>query len=1183
MFKDPKNIRPLLAFAIFILFVPTYSLGQIKINEFVSSNVTGLSDEDGDYPDWLELYNSSNDVVSLNQYFLTDNLQDTFKWALPDITLSTDDHLFVFASGKNRINLINEWHTILDKGDELRYLIPTQELDASWKTLEFNDEDWSIGLSGIGYGDDDDETIIDPTISLFVRKKFTIDDMDMISQLILHMDYDDGFVAYINGKEIARSNIGTSGNFVAYNQAADDWDHEAFMYQGIPPEAYEILQWKEILQNGDNVLAIQVHNYSITSSDLSCVPFLSLGLNEVSGKIASEHINLPQSYLHTNFKIKADGESLYLFRQKELIDSVEATQVYSDVSFGRKTDGDMDWAYFETPTPGQANTGTTANVLNTDSVMFSEYGGMHANSLRLTLSLPETSNGEIHFTTDGSIPNKNSLLYTAPLEINSDSVIRARIYENDKLAGPVTTHTYVIGKNHTLPVVSLSTDPDNLWDYQTGIYVMGPNAENDNPHFGANFWQDWEKPMHFEYFDQNGVKQIDQGVGVKIFGAWSRAHPLKSMSLFARKEYGDGSLSYKFFKNRDNNKYEALVLRNSGNDFYTTHFRDALIGDIMEPIDVESQGYQPTVVYLNGAYWGILNMREKINEHFISDHTYIRADSVNILERDGYVVSGNNDKYKELLQFVESNNLSDQDNYEKVKSIIDIENYIDYLLIQTYIDNRDWPGNNIKFWNTTSTKSRYRWILYDTDFGFGLYGNENFKYNSLSDALASNGSGWPNPPWSTLLFRKLKANSDFKHEFVKRAKIHLNTTWQPSRIKAKVDSISQLYSNEMQAHCTRWNLSYNNWSYNISSLKTFAQYRPDYFEDDLMSLFGVDEEIRINIDISDKNHGKVQVNGRALSYYPTSSYEYADVPIVIEAIPEPGYKFVGWEGDLETISSKLDYTPTSEATHKAIFAKADASDRNVVINEVFYKSSESIKPGDWIELFNAGSTSVNLKDWMFSDTQDDSAFIFNDNLLLSPGAYHVICKDKVKFKTTYPMVNNISGEFEFGLSSNGDYLRLYDNEDQLVDAVDYYPSGNWPSEANGQGASIELKHPSSENGLGENWEASWGGGTPGGPNTNYTDVGIFNPSFNFNANLNCYPNPFRNKFEITFSIEQEGYYSIELLNINGSIVQSDKNTFYFAGSNNLTWNVEKNLHSGVYILRLSSKTGSQSIKVCKLP
>ncbi|MBK3519434.1 CotH kinase family protein [Carboxylicivirga marina] len=1166
-----------------LLMSATFNIihAQVAFNEILSSNINGLNDEDGAYPDWLELKNTSGVSLNLADYYLSDDIADSSKWQFPAIQLAEGDYQLVFASGKDRKQMIKGWNTLIRKGDEWRYLVPTSTVDNAWKNSEFDDANWLLGPSGFGYGDDDDETVLQSIMSVYVRKQFNINNIEDVVQMVLHLDYDDGFVAYINGIEVARDNLGSAGSYVSYNQAADDYNHEAQMYQGLEPNLFEILNWKDIVHEGENVLAIQVHNHSTSSSDFSCIPYLSVGLKSGDAFDVSSDLFLPSSYLHSNFKIKADGEALYLFRNKELIDSVGSIKLMADISYGQSPQNDNEWLFYEVPTPGFLNGADGVSEASTDSVHFSISGGIYANTQQIELSLADGKTGDIYYTTDGTTPDKESMRFQQSITVSGVSVIKARVYMPDKLPGPVTTNSYIIGQNHDMPVVSLSTNPDNLWDYQTGIYEMGPNASNDNPHFGANFWQDWERPVNFEYFDKDGVAQINQGAGIKIFGAWSRAYPQKSLALFARKEYGDGSFSYPFFDKRDNDKYEALVLRNSGNAFYGTHLRDAFMTDLMHNSNVEHQAFQPTVVYINGAYWGVMNLREKINEHFISDQTFADADEVNVLERNGEVVNGNNLRYQELLSLIASNNLSADEKYEEVASIIDIDNFIEYQLIQTYIDNRDWPGNNIKFWNTNSSRSKYRWILYDTDFGFGLYGNENYKYNSLNDALATNGPDWPNPPWSTLLFRRLISNEEFKRKMALKANDLLSTTWKSAHVKQVVDSIKSLYVNEMPKHCERWNLNYNHWSNEVNRLKTFGSNRAYYYLNDLKEVLGYQSVRDVIVETQDENMGTVKVNSICPDAFPFTGSYFKNSEIVLKALPKPGYKFAGWRGDNVSKLPTIKHQVEEAASFEAMFVKADEADEQVIINEVFYKSGENMKPSDWVELYNTGSTAIDLKDWSFSDGKQDSAFVFEGTYILYPDEYLVICKNKENFKTSYPWVRNYVGEIIFGLSSLGDHLRLYNDEGQLVDAVDYYPNGDWPIEANGMGASIEVIKPQENNELAINWEASPNGGTPGERNLSYVDVGIFDQPHSLDAALQCMPNPVTASSVVSFSIKEAGAYQLQVFDIHGRALSEAFHQSYSPGNYEVLLHkiIDNKLLRGIYFLQLRGVGSSDSLKI----
>ena len=178
----------------------------------------------------------------------------------------------------------DHWETAVYADDEWAYLIPESELPSDWNTIGFDDSDWSTGPGGFGYGDEDDGTEIDSALSVYLRRIFAVTDPADLFSAILHADYDDGFVAYLNGTEIGRSfNLGEPGTFVPYDETTST-DHEAQLYWGGYPEAYTLdsLQLASLLTAGENVLAVQVHNVGITSSDMSSNFYLSFGIADES-------------------------------------------------------------------------------------------------------------------------------------------------------------------------------------------------------------------------------------------------------------------------------------------------------------------------------------------------------------------------------------------------------------------------------------------------------------------------------------------------------------------------------------------------------------------------------------------------------------------------------------------------------------------------------------------------------------------------------------------------------------------------------------------------------------------------------------------------------------------------------------------------------------------------------------
>lgn len=1174
MIKLLNGLRAFL-FPVFILLVfckPVFS--QIVINEFLASNSTGIIDEDGDRCDWIELYNNSGETVNLEGYIINDDPVDSTGWVFPVLDIHPYSYFILFASGKDRNEYGAKFQTIIRQGDEWSYSMPSA-LTSGWRGKNFDDSGWPKGSSGFGYGDGDDETLLNSVQTLCIIKEFRISDVNDVTDLLLHVDYDDAFVAFINGHLVASAGITPLNG--DYTSVTVNSDHEASMYSGGNPELFVVDNPASVLQNGINVLAIQGHNVSSSSSDFSLIPYLTVGATYYTVNDVEDFVTVTNRSMHSDFRISNEGESLYLFNaSSELIDSTAAISLPANVSYGRSEDGQGNWAYFTSPTPGAENLNPSSELIS-DTVYFSLEAGVYSPSKFVELSA-KTTEGIIRYTTDGSVPTATSGQYTSPVQIVKTTVLRAKFFRNDHRDNPVFTNTYLMRSNNGLPVVSLSTDPDNFWDYYEGILVEGPNAQSADPHYGANYWQDWERPVNIELFDADAVRQISQGAGVKVYGSWSRANPSKSLALFARSQYGEGSFEYKLFHDRTNDDFESFILRNAGNDWGYSYIRDGLISELASGMDMERLAFQPASVYLNGEYWGMLNLREKPNEHYFADNYGVDPDDLNLLENESTILRGTSQDYIVLRNFINTNELQTEENYEQVKSMMDINCFTDYQILQIYVHNGDWPGNNIKFWKSNDPLSKWRWLIFGAEYSMNIYGTPD-QPNSMEFATTAYHNGWPNPPWSTLFLRKLLVNPDFEKKFVNRISDCLNTNLNPAYVLPMIDSIVLLMDAEMHYHQNLWGQSYNYWESEIERLKRWTENRNNQLRGYVRNFFGFNTEKQITVSVSDKNAGSVKVNTVVPFEFPFRGRYFSEVPITLTALPKPGCRFVRWENGSTSTNRTIEITIPFNKQYHAVFEASPEAEELVAINEINYKSSPEIDADDWVEIYNYGNQAIDLSGWMLHDDIIENGYAFPEGTLLMPGEYLVICENMSKFSGIYLHVKNAIGGLSFGLSSDGDVIFLLNKSGDVIDRVLYETRFPWPSEPFGSGATLELKNPSLDTSESSSWGYSKLGGTPGARNSVYTSSPL--PAVE-QVDAQCIPTYFSDFTTLRFQGEAGTPFSVSVFDIAGKVLSSHTGTFKNNSAHYIDLFTEPGIYkSGLYFVKVQTEKQSKTIKVTR--
>ncbi len=707
---------------------------------------------------------------------------------------------------------------------------------------------------------------------------------------------------------------------------------------------------------------------------------------------------------------------------------------------------------------------------------FAPEGGFYDDNQTVELFSPDAA---IYYTTDGTLPRRISAhKYRGPISLKETTVIRAIAYRGKEEAFP-TSHTYFIDEPESkFPIISIAITPDLLFDTEKGLFVAGKDAVDSlwrKP--GANFWSRKEIAINTEFFEPDSLCYFRGQTGMRLFGGMSRLFPQKSLTLVARSRYGTKRIKHEVFEEEGFNKYKFLVLRNSGSDFGKSHFRDAFMTGLLEDWDLEKQDARPSQVYINGEYWGIYNIREKINRYFLNGHFDIDKDSVDIIEHRLATKRGSSKHYVRTLKYMIDNSMANPTHYAYINSRIDVENFMDYQIAQIFFDNQD-AGGNIKFWRPQTAGGKWRWILYDTDWGFGLHDEKAYRNNSLEFHTKPDGRDWPNPAWSTFILRKLLVNSKFKREFINRFADRLNTTFSDTNIALEIDKHEERLEGEIERHLNRWRLSKKTWETQVDIMREFGEKRQAYVREHLREKFELGE---LNLlKLSSTAGGKIVLNNniKVKSKKDFSGWYFADVPVHIEAKPRLGYRFVGWEG-AEEFADELDLVLNLEdktTKLRAVFEKYDHPlAGKLIINEV---NCNNKKAGDWVEVYNYSDKNINLEGWTFTDSKNKFKL---PAVTVPPKDYLILCEHENRFGQVYPDAYRFIGDLGFGLSKRSESLALFDERGAWVDSVAYVLP---PTDST---FTFNLLLPHLNNSDQENWEAVNGLGTPCSANPYYVE------------------------------------------------------------------------------------------------
>ena len=650
--------------------------------------------------------------------------------------------------------------------------------------------------------------------------------------------------------------------------------------------------------------------------------------------------------------------------------------------------------------PSNPNSSSSGDVVNLSSSGLKEYDDNHKpkstflpkagfySSLTIEPPTPQKG-GEIRCTFDGSFPTQASEQLTQAKPITENTVIRCSEFVNG-MAADTTTQTYFIGENVSMPVVALTVNHTDMFDSSKGLYATGDLTSNPGMGMGfgvggddtnnpkctepckqANFWKDDELPVHVEYFE-NGSSTTEKtweiDAGISIIGNYSRYKPKKSVAIkMDNDDYGDKVLKYSFFKTRpEAKKMKSFNLRNNGNRFWTDYFGDPMLVSLMEGTDVDYQRSLQVVVFYNGEYFGIHDLRERLNRSYVETNYGIDSKSINVVKNcangdqgcvNGWAPSGTNGasstEFGQVVNSITGGNFAGENNqsYAQLKEKLNVNSFAQYMIAEMYIHNGDWPNNNIRAWGSPQNGYPFKFMIFDVDHGYGftpgIMGFDTESQNMfqwvLGSATMDNGQGnaqqpgeqnpgqgqWPGMGggigggWgfggganTTIgnMLKKLLENPEFKRLFINQACILLNDYLTYEKVQQAIKKqMDMLPSSERSRDEQRWprNQAKYNWSPEGADILRFAQSRTETFRQELATYFGLQGEATVSISA---NGGTVLVDGMKL---PSTSYQgkfFTGTQMQLQAVPAAGRVFSGWSDGVNENPRLVDVTSNLNIT-----------------------------------------------------------------------------------------------------------------------------------------------------------------------------------------------------------------------------------------------------------------------------
>ncbi|MEE2947065.1 MAG: CotH kinase family protein [Verrucomicrobiota bacterium] len=937
----------------------------VIISETMTNNRKTLADEDGDFQDWIEIHNTTGAPVSLDRFSLSDDPADPFKWSFPDITLVAEEHLLVFASGKDRREIRKPLRTPPPNIPGLRLWLDATNAHSLTVDAEGRVSRWQSATGIIAAQTDSarqPRTANDPLSGLQVVR---FDGLNDWLSLQLLNDIRTVFVvareeAHATSSfravlgEIATTDFTRGGDRVLYfhphsafageestsringspvNPTAARWPRSLCLVTSLGTRRLQASLIGSDRFSPDrnwhgDIGEVMIYNRQLSAAEIDAVEAWLM-----------DKWALPAAALHANFRLGDGDERLTLTGPLgETAATLSLPPCPPDATIGVAADV-PDPKLFAQPTPGNANTAKPYTGWS-GSPRLSIPPGVYSKPIDLQIEPPNFFS-DVRYSLDGSVPGPDAKRYTVPLRLAKPAVVRARVFQNGHLPGPVVTASYLIGEPARFPVVSLSTETGNLFDPAHGIYTA------------ENAYREWERPAFFEWFEPGGERAIGQTAGLRIHGGWTRRYDQKSLRLYARARYGERAFDHRFFAELGIGSFRRLLLRNSGNGWKMAFMRDAIGHELTRGMKLDSQSWRPSIVYLNGRYSGIHNLRERIDRHFLASHHGVAPNEIDLLKIG--IQAGDMEHWKRLEELFNSSTEKPAGWMSALEPFVDLDNLFDYVIAQVFLDNRDWPLNNEQSWRSRNPTGRWRWIPYDLDGILGTSGRRPWV-NTLRGKILY----FPakQPPLFVSMMQALLKEPRGRERFVHRYTTHLQTTLSRARLLRVINDKQTLLAPEMARHIARWQpaahsspqsaLPHRNpadWLAEVQVLRAFAEARHEHVWDDLQASFKLGAPATLRVADAPGLLG-VEAEGLALPNHGgvRGARFFTRLPMRLALSLANGWRLAGWENNIGpdedgrfTLKSDTTLQPQLifEPPHRPMFQSIELADE-VQLRLVFY-------------------------------------------------------------------------------------------------------------------------------------------------------------------------------------------------------------------------------------------------------